>query len=406
MTDDLSDCLAKWCYQDEALFDLEGERLFRNNWLLVAHVSDLPDNRDFITFEVAGESAIVIRGNDNRLRAFHNVCRHRGARLLNERSGQCAPTLSCPFHGWTYQLDGNLVGVPAANSFTNLEQASKSLVAVDMEIWMGFIFIRFASGGASLAETMKPLEDRLRPYRLPEMRSIKNSRYRQLMPCNWKVIHDIDNEGYHVPVGHPMLQELYGKNYTDHSIGGHAVSSAWLNDKPAKNWSVRNYQKLLPRFDHLPDDSQRLWFYVAIFPNMVLGLYPDSIEYYMTIPVSPQKTILTGASYALPDARRGMDAVRWLNLRINRITSEEDVNFVMRMHNGMKSSAFPEPELSSLESGVREFHHKIQSVLPVTRLKQSPGAEKMVEINNAMTDAGSCPPIQSAYGLDSPSRGE
>ncbi len=385
MTDDFSDCLAKWCYRDEALFELEGDRLFRKNWMLVAHISDLPNNRDFRTFEVAGESAIVIRGNDNRLRAFHNVCRHRGARLLDADSGQCAPTLSCPFHGWTYQLDGELIGVPAQSAFPNLDKTTKNLVPVDLEIWMGFIFIRFAPGGTSLAEIMKPVEDRLRPYSLPEMLSLDNSRYRQIMPCNWKVIHDIDNEGYHVPVGHPQLQELYGKNYTDHSIGDISVSSARLNDKPGKSWSVRNYQQLLPQFDHLPDDSQRLWFYIAIFPSMILGLYPDSIEYYMTIPVSPQKTILTGASYALPDSRREMDAVRWLNRRINRIASEEDESFVMRMRDGMKSSAFPEPELSSLESGVREFHHRIQVILPVTRLKQSPGAGKMVEINNAMT---------------------
>lgn len=384
MTDDFSDCLAKWCYRDDALFDLECDQLFRKNWMLVGHISDIPDNRDFLTFEVAGESAIVIRGHDHKLRAFHNVCRHRGSRLLDADSGQCAPTLSCRFHGWTYQLDGELIGVPAQSTFPNLDKTTKNLVPVDLEIWMGFIFIRFVPGGVSLAETMQPVEDRLRPYRLPEMLPLNNSHCPDVFPCNWKVVHDIDNEGYHVPVGHPQLQELYGKHYSDHVIEGHPVSTARLNDKPGKSWSVRNYQQLLPQFDHLPEENQRLWFYISIFPNMVLGLYPDSIEYYMTIPVSTQKTILKGASYALPDSRRGMDAVRYLNRRINRITGDEDVSFVMRMHEGMKSSAFPEPELSSLESGVREFHHRIQAVLPVTRLKQSPGAEKMLEVNNAM----------------------
>ena len=384
MIDDFSDCLAKWCYRDDALFDLECDQLFRNNWMLVAHISDIPDNRDFLTFEVAGESAIVIRGHDHKLRAFHNVCRHRGSRLLDADSGQCAPTLSCRFHGWTYQLDGELIGVPAQSTFPNLDKTTKNLVPVDLEIWMGFIFIRFVPGGVSLAESMKPVEDWLRPYRLPEMLPLKNSYCPDVFHCNWKVVHDIDNEGYHVPVGHPQLQELYGKHYSDHVIGGHCVSTARLNDKPGKSWSVRNYQQLLPQFDHLPEENQRLWFYIGIFPNAVLGLYPDSIEYYMTIPVSTQKTILKGASYALPDSRRGMDAVRYLNRRINRITGDEDERFVMRMHEGMKSSAFPEPELSSLESGVREFHHRIQAVLPVTRLKQSPGTGKMVEVNNAM----------------------
>ncbi len=384
MTDDFSDCLAKWCYRDDALFDLECDQLFRKNWMLVGHISDIPDNRDFLTFEVAGESAIVIRGHDHKLRAFHNVCRHRGSRLLDADSGQCAPTLSCRFHGWTYQLDGELIGVPAQSTFPNLDKTKKNLVPVDLEIWMGFIFIRFVPGGVSLAETMQPVEDRLRPYRLPEMLPLNNSHCPDVFPCNWKVVHDIDNEGYHVPVGHPQLQELYGKHYSDHVIEGHPVSTARLNDKPGKNWSVRNYQQLLPQFDHLPEENQRLWFYIGIFPNAVLGLYPDSIEYYMTIPVSTQKTILKGASYALPDSRRGMDAVRYLNRRINRITGDEDESFVMRMHEGMKSSAFPEPELSSLESGVRDFHHRIQAVLPVTRLKQSPGTEKMSEVNNAM----------------------
>ncbi len=388
MTDHFSDCLAKWCYRDEALFDLECDRLFHDNWLLAAHISDLPRGRDFLAFEVAGESAIIVRGNDGRLRAFHNVCRHRGARLLNTVSGRCASTLSCPFHGWTYQLDGKLIGIPAESSFANLDKSGKSLIPVDLEIWMGFIFIRFTPGGTPLAETMRALEDRLQPYRLPQMQPLENSRYRQVMPCNWKVIHDIDNEGYHVPIGHPALHELYGKNYTDHLIAGHSVSSAYLNDKPARNWSVRNYQKLLPRFDHLPADNQRLWFYIAIFPNMALGMYPDSIEYYMTIPLSPQKTILTGASYALPDARREISAVRYLNRRINRIASAQDEDFVMRIHNGMKSSVFPEPELSSLESGVREFHHMIQDILPVTRLKQAPGAGKMIEINDTMAQSG------------------
>ena len=384
MIDDFSDCLAKWCYRDDALFDLECDQLFRKNWMLVGHISDIPDNRDFLTFEVAGESAIVIRGHDHKLRAFHNVCRHRGSRLMDADSGQCAPTLSCPFHGWTYQLDGELIGVPAQSTFPNLDKTKKNLVPVDLEIWMGFIFIRFVPGGVSLAETMKPVEDRLQPYRLPEILPLNNSHCPDLLPCNWKIVHDIDNEGYHVPVGHPQLQELYGKHYSDHVIEGHPVSTARLNDKPGKSWSVRNYQQLLPQFDHLPEENQRLWFYIGIFPNAVLGLYPDSIEYYMTIPVSTQKTILKGASYALPDSRRGMDAVRYLNRRINRITGDEDVSFVMRMHEGMKSSAFPEPELSSLESGVREFHHRIQAALPVTRLKQSPGTDKMSEVNNAM----------------------
>ena len=149
----MSDCLPTWAYSDPELLELEKETIFRKNWLLVGHVNDMPNARDYLTLDAMGERALVIRGNDNQIRGFHNVCRHRGAKLLNSSSGQCAHALTCPFHGWTYQLDGKLIGVPAENTFENLEKSTSGLVPLDLEIWMGFVFIRFNGDGPSLAET-------------------------------------------------------------------------------------------------------------------------------------------------------------------------------------------------------------------------------------------------------------
>ena len=103
--------LPVWTYYDTEFLELEKQALFKKNWLLVGHINDMPAPRDFLTLDAVDERAIVIRGNDNQIRAFHNVCRHRGAKLKDQPSGKCAHALTCPFHGWTYKLEGNLIGV-------------------------------------------------------------------------------------------------------------------------------------------------------------------------------------------------------------------------------------------------------------------------------------------------------
>jgi phenylpropionate dioxygenase-like ring-hydroxylating dioxygenase large terminal subunit/AcrR family transcriptional regulator len=384
MGEELSDCLPTWAYYDPELLELEKEVIFRRNWLLIGHVNDIPNARDYLTLDAVGERALVVRGTDNKIRGFHNVCRHRGAKLLDASSGNCAHALTCPFHGWTYQLDGQLIGVPAENTFANLDKSTSGLVSLDLEIWMGFIFIRFDGDGPSLAKLMKPVEKEIEVYNLDQMLPLENTRSDELHPYNWKTFHDIDNEGYHVPIGHPSLQQLYGKNYKDEIVEGVPVSYGYLNEKPAKLWSVRNYQKLLPEFDHLPADKQRLWLYETIFPSMVLGLYPDCIEFYMTMPVATDQTLVRSGVYALPDNRPEMKALRYLNRRINDLTSQEDESYVRGLQDGMQSRVFPEPNLSSIEQGVREFHHQLQQILPVARLKNHPGSGRVENMNRKL----------------------
>ena len=378
------DYLPGWTYHSKEFLELEKNQLFKKNWLLVGHLSDLPKPRGYLTLDAVGERAIVIRDRDGEIRAFHNVCRHRGAKLKDSPAGTCSHALTCPFHGWTYKLDGSLIGVPLEDSFDSLDKSANGLTPLDLEIWMGFIFVRFDTQGPGLSEIMSPVEHLMAPYQIENMEPVKNTAYAQVRPYNWKIIHDIDNEGYHVPVGHPGLQQLYGESYKDFEIDGVSVSTATLNEQVGSLWSIRHYQNLLPRFEHLPEENQRLWFYTTVFPNLVFGLYPDCLEYYMTLPLDTDRTLLKGGSYALPDSRKGIDAVRYLNRRINVHTDAEDESFVRWMQEGMGSSAFPEPKLSSRESGVSRFHHRIQQQLPVARLKNSPRMGQVADTNAAM----------------------
>ena len=128
--------------------------------------------------------------------------------------------------------------------------------------------------------------------------------WKESRAVNWKVMHDIDNEGYHVPIGHPGLYELFAKTYVDYADGDIPCAEGYVQHDGAKQWAVGRYQKLLPTYDHLPPQNQRLWFYFGLFPNAVFELHPDCVSYYMTIPVSPTHTLFKYRYFALPDPRR------------------------------------------------------------------------------------------------------
>ncbi len=384
-TADCTDHLPVWTYRNSEFLELEKDELFRKNWLLVGHVSDIPNPRDFLTLNAVNERSLVIRGDDGVIRAFHNVCRHRGARLKREPSGKRAHAISCPFHGWTYRLDGSLLKVPSESTFPDLDMQHNRLIPLEVDIWMGFVFIRFKGSGKGMADLMEPVSHLMEPYRIEQMKPLKHTAFSQVRPYNWKVMHEIDNEGYHIPIGHPTLHQLFDDSYEDTVIGGIAVSRGIISDKPSRAWSTRHYQELLPQADHLPAGHRKLWLYTAVFPNLVFGLYPDSMEFYMTLPLTPHKTLYRGAAYALPDDRPGMVAARYLNRRINMKTEAEDEQYMVDMQEGMDSSAFPAPQLSALESGVRNFHRRIQERLPVSRRTHPPASGLMAEMNRQMS---------------------
>ena len=375
------DTLAPWTYLSTEFHDLEMD-LFKSRWLLAGHVSALKHSGDYITLDAAGERAIVIVDKQGQVQGFHNVCRHRGARLLSE-SGNCRNHITCPFHGWAYGLDGGLRGVPLPDTFDRLTKSEMGLKPLPVEVWHGFVFVSFCAQAQSVAELLKSVDAEVAPYKIDQMNPLTDG-YEDLRPYNWKVIHDIDNEGYHVPVGHPSLQQLYGQSYVDRIEHGLPISDATINDKPARLWSVRQYQRVLPDFPHLPDHRQRSWWYIGLFPNAVIALYPEMVEFYMTIPVSVKQTRYLGQQFGLADDRRETKVARYLNMRINGITEQEDESFVRDMQEGMRSSVFPEPHFSSTELGVKYFHQRIQAQFPIAQLRDEPNPGTMRKLNTRL----------------------
>ena len=199
-------------YRDPEIAELEEERIFARSWQLVAHVSQLPSAGDYLTGTAGSQPVLVLRDQDGALRAFRNVCRHRGSRLLNG-SGQCGQAIRCLYHGWTYRTDGELIGVPEGRSIAGLDKAALGLFPARVETMCGLVFVNLDVHAQPLAEQVAGLPERLERYGIERLRPA--GEWRGTQPANWKIVIDNYNEGYHVPIAHPGLMRLLDYKHYD-----------------------------------------------------------------------------------------------------------------------------------------------------------------------------------------------
>jgi len=376
--------LPAWTYQSQALFALEREKLFLTHWQLAGHENDVIAPGDWLSFDLMGERAVVMRGRDGVLRAFHNLCRHRGARVVEGDKGHCKGAIVCPFHGWVYNLDGTLRGAAQPTSFGDLDRDRFGLKPVEMQTFHGFIFLRFSPGPQpAIAALLAPFDADFAAYRLCDVLPVQVPGWSTDLPVNWKSVRDVDNEGYHVPLAHPGLQELYGRSYRDlYLANGLSVSVGHFGDAPGHGWSVRNYVKHAPNPAHLPPHLQKAWTYYGLFPNTVFAFTPEAVQYYQDLPLGPGVTRLTGRVYRHPDESRRSRVARFLAYRIDRDTSAEDQQLSIWSNESMKSDAFEGFHLSDLEYGLRRHHDGLRQLIPVMTLKTAP-PEAAVQARNA-----------------------
>ena len=203
---------------------------------------------------------------------------------------------------------------------------------------------------------------------------------------NWKSMRDVDNEGYHVARAHPSLQDLYGKSYCDEPYhNGVARSLGQFNPTPSKLWSVRNYRTLTAAMDHLPAPQNASWLYIALFPNTVIGLYPDSVIFYQDVPDGPKRTKQRGAVYRYRDESRLQRAARYLSGRIDGLTADEDLQLTKWTDEAPLSSGFERIILSDLEYGVRSHHDHLRAIFPVLDCDKEPEFGHLKSLNDQLS---------------------
>ena len=378
--------LPGWTYFSPKLFALELEELFYRHWQFVCHINEIAQPGEFVAYDIGTERGFVIRDFEDRIHAFHNLCRHRGSRVVATKRGQCNKVLVCPFHGWTYNLDGTLRGITQRDRFPRVDYSKLGLKEIEHEIWNGLVFIRFKPGKqASIATLMERHATEIQPYGLSQMVASPKGRLTDRIEANWKAVRDVDNEGYHVPQAHPALNDLYGNDYYDEPMVGETSRSVGrFVPGPKKHWSVQNYLKILPENTNLPAANRNIWLYIGIFPNLVLGFYPDCVIFYQEIPQSPTVTLQRGGIFHHLEESREMKLARYLSGRIDRETSEEDMMLSVWVSEATKSSAYDQVIFSDLEKGVPSYHNLLRSKLPVTRLEVEPVAEDLMKLNESM----------------------
>lgn len=384
--------LPGWCYHSPALLELEKEQLFKTHWQIACHVSDIPDPGSFRTFDLCGERAIVLRDAEGSVRGFHNICRHRGSRLVVDEAGTCPKALVCPFHGWVYNLDGTLRGAARPDSFPAMDKRDFGLKPVEMEIWNGFVFIRFRPGPQpGVAELLAPFGEEAAPYRMAE-HVPTDGFWSQETPVNWKSVRDVDNEGYHVAMAHPALQDLYGAAYVDEPyVDGIARTIGSFTPGGGRRWAVRNYKKFSRARDALPEHLRRSWMYYGIFPNAVIATTPETVLFYQEFPLSTGTSLIRGATYRHRDEDRQQRAARYLASRIDRETVDEDIQLTIWSNESMASTSFEGFHLSDLEYGLRSHHDHLRAVLPVCTVEDAPGEDDVAHLNASLRDRAGHP---------------
>ena len=209
----------------------------------MGHVGRLPNPGDYLTSRAGSQPVLVLRDEHGELRAFRNVCRHRGSRLLSG-SGQCGKAIRCRYHGWTYRTDGELIGVPEGRSIAGLDKSKLGLFPARVETLCGLIFVNLDVHAEPLAEQVRGLPERLERYGIDRLEP--SGEWHNTQPSNWKIVIDNYNEGYHVPIAHPGLCGCSTTSATTSrcTMAG-SGSRRRFRDKPSANLMERAYQRLV-----------------------------------------------------------------------------------------------------------------------------------------------------------------
>jgi phenylpropionate dioxygenase-like ring-hydroxylating dioxygenase large terminal subunit len=355
--------LPAWLYTDQGFFEAERRHLFARTPHLVCHVNDIPDPGDYQTLDILGEKFFSLRGADGQVRSFHNVCRHRASRIAQGESGNCGHRLVCPYHAWSYALDGSLKSVPPWQGFEDLDRGAHGLVPLEQEIWRGFIFVRAAKGMPSVAEMMAPYDDEIRvhdfEHLVPQGRVTLRPR-----AVNWKNVADNYGDGMHIPVAHPGLTRLFAGSYRLEAERWVDKMEGRITGRPSTNRFERHYQSLLPIFEHLPEERRRLWSYYRLWPNLAFDVYPDQVDFMQFVPVTPTTTLIREIGYVRADPRREVKLARHLNWRINRQVNAEDAALIAGVQAGMSSSSYVSGPLSKAEICLAAFARRLREAVP------------------------------------------
>jgi choline monooxygenase len=365
--------LVREAYVDDEFFALERERVFATGWVAAGCVDELRKPGDVQVVDVAGRSLILVRGRDGVLRAFYNVCRHRGSRLVEDGEGNVGRFLRCPYHRWAYDLDGRCVGTPlftgsdipadqqaifATDHASGFDRRDYGLLSVAVATFGPVVLVNLDSQPEPLAAHLGDLADRLAGYRLDEWRLARKAHYH--VAANYKLIAENFMEYYHLPWVHPGLVRVSPLD-AHHRWQGSGMYSGMCTSPIAANTENGGWQDLEPLPGLNPDDAISARF-IWLFPNIALNVLPNHVFLIHALPtaagVTHETTYLLTRPEAAddPDSQPAIDRLAGFWDTVNR----EDVAIVERVQRGLATTPFPGgPMCYRFEEPVHRFQNMI-----------------------------------------------
>ncbi len=340
---------AEW-YTDARILDFERRNVFAKSWQMIGRASQVREPGQYATADLAGEPILIVRGHDGILRGFFNLCRHKGSAILTEPEG-IVQQLRCPYHAWTYTLEGTLKGVPDFTSVRNFDPAKNGLVPVRTALWENWIFANLEPQGASLASFLDSgLTARIQRLGLENFHWMERRRY--TLNCNWKVF--VDNYldgGYHVPHLHKGLDSVL--DYGAYTI--ETESRFCLQTSPLSRASAKGEIGALRAGERA--------FYLWIYPNFMLNCYEGIMDSNLVLPLAPDRTEVIFDYYFtdLSETARKRNAA---SIALSERIQEEDVAICNSVQRGLSSRAYKPGRLSvRREAGEHLFHRLLYADL-------------------------------------------
>ena len=352
---ELSSTIPSSWYVDKNLYELELKTVFSNTWQYAARLDQLQQPGQYVTTDIAGEPIVIVRGNDGVLRAFFNVCRHHAAAVMTEPEGKAAQ-LRCPYHGWTYSLEGELKGTPDFSGDCNFDRSKNSLLPLDLATWENWGFVKLGGSSAMKLDQFltTSLIKQIAPLELNNLHWFERRHYD--FDCNWKVF--VDNYldgGYHVPYLHKGLDSVLDySNYTIENGERHCLQwSPMVSDgAEAQTGAVRKGDRAL---------------YYWIYPNFMINWYDGVMDTNLVIPRGVDKTEVIFDFYfpdvTSPEARERNAA----SVAVGQRIQDEDVAICKSVQRGLNSRAYNAGRLSvRREAGEHLFHRLLHADLSRT----------------------------------------
>jgi phenylpropionate dioxygenase-like ring-hydroxylating dioxygenase large terminal subunit len=337
------------------IYELETERIFRKEWLCVGRADQILVVGDYFTFDLLGDKLVVVRGRDDAVRVLSRVCRHRAAEVVKGAGN--ARSFQCPYHAWTYHLDGELVGTPYMEDVEDFERANCRLPKIRSEIWEGWIFVNFDSQAESLERQLAPLAKIFENYRMSEMVVVDELTFDSAF--NWKVLVDNFMEAYHhIAIHRDTFEPIFpaALSYSPDNDGPYAVLV--MPEKDGIEHPEETPVGALPQFGNLSDEEKGRLIVAAVFPFHLFGPTAESLVWYQIIPQGFDRFTLriytcspieTREDPALAPALTGLK-------EFLRVIHHQDIEACEAVWAGLADRSFESGRLSTLEKPIWQFN--------------------------------------------------